>query len=212
MLRLHRTTYAVIHITRISVSRARNVQLHKFVSHSRLSNGISGHRFGITSVREDNFELSIYISTLILEYLVKYSEVRGLIVVVSHCLGFIRLSSHSSCRILTSRSLDGEIIICEMRHLVIAVGSIWALAYNARVLFSARQHLDCLSGASLAGYCSSASLMSQEALGQLRAKLVFHTCIVSFLISIRKKYIMRIDKINLLLLNYRYRSSRINTS
>lgn len=127
-----------------------------------------GHWFFWLSYRDNNTELSIYISTLILEYFGGSIEVGGLIVVVSHSLGFIRLSSHPGCRILTPRSVWGVAVIYEI-HDVMVLGSVRSLGDHvlSSVVFSA-SYLQCLSSAPLAGHCCCAPLVSQEALGQLR--------------------------------------------
>lgn len=73
MLTLVRTVYT--YTMSCIVGRAGSVQLHKFVSSSRLTNGKQGyglhshgHWLALLSDRDNNIELSIYISTLILEY------------------------------------------------------------------------------------------------------------------------------------------------
>jgi hypothetical protein len=165
--------------------------LHKFVSRSRLTNGKQGygllshgHWLAWLSDRDNNIELSIYISTLILEYFGGSIETWGLIVVVSHSLGFSRLSSHSGCRILTPRSIWGVIIVCELHGFLVVI-SVRSLRNDilSGIVLPARQHLDCLCSASLAGHSCCASLMSQEALWQLGTQLVLHASIVGFFIS-----------------------------
>jgi len=145
--------------------------LHKFVSRSWLANGkvgsglqTEGHWLSWLSYRDNNTELSIYISTLILEYFGGSIEVGGLIVVVSHSLGFIRLSSHPGCRILTPRSVWGVAVIYEIHDFMVlrSVGSLGDHVLSS-VVFSAG-HLYRLSSAPLAGDCCGAPLVSQETL------------------------------------------------